>query len=156
MNILGFFASIFKPASDIGKAYLDNRARVEEAKLATQLAKWSAKAQAYENEAQRTHSWEMEALRQTQYSWKDEFWTIILAGILLYPIIMGALSVIFANPMYVTALEASWKAFREMPMIFQILFPFVILAAIGIRWKGKQDSARAIEKLSSNTTEEKD
>lgn len=147
MDIFGFIAALFRPATELGRTYIEGKNRIKAAKIDASVAKWLSKAAAYENDAQRTHGWELEALRQAQYSWKDEMWSVILATILLYPLIMGALSIFTNDPTYTVALEASWKAYKDMPIFFQALFPFVILASMGIRWKGKREAADAIKKL---------
>lgn len=128
----------------IGEKYVEGKNKIREAKIDADVAKWTAKAQAYENDAQRTNSWEVEALKQSQYSWKDEFWTIILGILLLSPMCLAIAFVFTGNSQYKEAIEAMWSAYNQMPLVFQFIYPSVILASMGMRYKGKKDAADSI------------
>lgn len=147
MNILGFLAALFKPASDIGAAYLDGKRRIQEARINAAIAKFTAQAAAYENDAQRTHTWEMEALKQSQFSWKDEFWTVILAVLLLLPMGAAVVGVYIGNDEYQVAIKAAWETYDKMPLVFQGIYPLAILASFGIRYRGKREAADAIRSI---------
>ena len=143
MAILKLLGGVF----GIGEKWVEGRNQIRAAKIKADIAKWTAKAQAYDNDAQRTNNWEIEALRQSQYSWKDEFWTIILGILLLSPMALAILGVITGDDKYQLMIDAAWRAYAEMPIVIQGLYPFVILASIGIRYKGKSDAANAIRNL---------
>jgi len=147
MNIAGWIASLVKPASDIGKAYVEGKQKIQQAKIYAELAKWVAKAQSYENDAERTHNWEIEALKMSQYSWKDELWTIVLALLLVAPMGLAVAGVFTGSVVYTDAIIAMWNAYAGMPIVLQGLYPVAILASMGIRWKGKREAADAIKKL---------
>lgn len=147
MNPFGFIAALFKPASELGKQYIEGKYRIQEAKINAAVAKYATQASAYENDANRTHNWEMEALRQSQFSWKDEFWTVVLAFLLLLPMVAAVAGVYAGNAEYQVAIKAAWSTYSEMPFTFQILYPFAILASFGIRYQGKRDAASAIRSL---------
>jgi len=148
MNITGWFSSILKPASDLGKSYIEGRNRIQQAKIDAITAKWMAKAASYEADANQTHSWEIEALKMSQHSWKDEFWTAVLGILLLAPMLLAVIGVFTQDKTYTEAIDAIWRAYEGMPLVLQSLYPAVILASMGIRWKGKREAAEAIKKLS--------
>lgn len=135
----------------IGEKYVEGKNKIREAKIEADVAKWVAKAKAYESDAQRTHSWEIEALKQSQYSWKDEFWTVVLGVLLLTPMALAMIAVFTGNPQYKEAITAMWKAYEEMPYVIQGLYPFVILASMGMRYKGKTEAANSIKKVIDNS-----
>ena len=127
--------------------YVEGKDKIRQAKIAAEIAKWTAKAQAYENDAQRTHSWEVEALKQSQYSWKDEFWTVILGILLIGPMALAIVSVMTGDIIYTEATKAMWQAYKDMPYVIQGLYPAVILASMGMRYKGKRDAAESIKQV---------
>ena len=65
MNIL---TSLIGPVADLGKTYLSNRAEEKQ-------AKHQAKMNVIQNDA----DWESKMAVASASSWKDEFWTIVLA-----------------------------------------------------------------------------
>lgn len=69
-------------------------------------------------------AWELEAIRATQTSWKDEYWTIVLS----LPLI-GA----FIPPV-VPYLEAGFCAWELMPAWFTYTTQGAILASFGIKF----------------------
>lgn len=148
--MLGWIAALFKPASELGKAYIDGKNRIQQAKIEAKVAKWVAVAAAHEADANRTHTWEMEALRQSQYSWKDEMWSVVLAVLLLSPMLMGIIGVFTENIAWGQAVDTMWKVYGEMPIALQVLYPAAILASFGIRYKGKTRAAEAIKDITDD------
>lgn len=134
----------------VGEKYVDGKNKVREAKISAEVARWAAKATAYENDAQRTHSWEVEALKLSQFSWKDEFWTIILGVLLLSPMCFSLAFVFTGNEQYREASTAMWATYGAMPLVFQFIYPAVILASMGMRYKGKSDAANSIKSVIDN------
>lgn len=147
MQFLSLFSGIANAASNAYGKYREGKDRINLAKIEAKVAKWAAKAQAYENDAQRTHSWEIEALRQSQYSWKDEFWTLVLGLLLLAPMVLAIIGTATGNPKFKEMIDAAWAAYASMPYVLQGLYPAVILASMGIRYKGKREAAEAVKKL---------
>lgn len=148
-SITNLFGGIF----GIGEKYVEGKNKIRLAKVDARVAKWSAVAASYEADANRTHSWEMEALKQSQYSWKDEFWTIVLGILLLAPMILAIIGVATGDQMYQEMIKAAWSSYTAMPLVIQALYPFVILASIGIRYKGKREAAESIkEAIGSSAT----
>ena len=131
----------------IGEKYIEGKNQIRKAKIDARVAKWTAKAAAYEADANRTQSWEIEALRQSQYSWKDEFWTIVLGILLLTPMVLAIIGVATGDPTYQAMIEAAWDAYASMPVVLQSLYPMVILASMGIRYKGKREAADSIKRV---------
>ena len=147
MKFLSLFGDIANAASNAYGKYRDGKDRINLAKVEANIAKWKAKAQSYENDAQRTHNWEIEALRQSQYSWKDEFWTLVLGLLLLAPMLLAIIGTATGDPKFKDMIDAAWSAYASMPIVLQSLYPFVILASMGIRYKGKRKAADAVKKL---------
>ena len=140
VNLLGFISALFQPASELGKQYIEGKYRIQEAKISAEVAKYTTQATAYENEAVRTHDWEMVAIEQMKYSWKDEFWTIIFGAILVIPMVAAVAG-------YGEEMQIAWDAYKDMPLVFQFIIPAMALASVGIRYRGKQNAADAIRSL---------
>ena len=85
-------------------------------------AKYTAEAKRYEMQAQAEADWDQEALRQAQYSWKDELITII---------IFAPLIVAWFDPN--KAME--WVKFvSKMPLWYQLIMTGIVAASFGLRW----------------------
>jgi len=67
--------------------------------------------------------WENVQAENGKHSWKDEFWTIILA--------IPAVMCFF--PEYVGDVEAGFEALKSMPTFYQYWLGVAILTAFGIR-----------------------
>lgn len=141
--ITGVIGGIF----GIGEKYVEGKNQIRIAKVSAEVAKWTAKAAAYEADANRTQSWEMEALKQSQYSWKDEFWTVILGVLLLTPMALAIAGVATGDAMFNEMIKSAWAAYESMPLVIQSLYPVVILASMGIRYKGKREAAESIKNV---------
>lgn len=137
----------------IGEKYVEGKNQIRMAKVGAEVAKWTAKAAAYEADANRTQSWEMEALKQSQYSWKDEFWTVILGVLLLTPMALAIAGVVTGDSMFKAMIDAAWAAYGSMPIVIQSLYPVVILASMGIRYKGKREAAESIKNVIDSSGE---
>ena len=103
------------PITDIAKTYLGNRAEEK-------AAKHQAKMNVIQNDA----DWESKMAAASASSWKDEFWTIVLA----VPIFMDDMSV-------VTRVEASFLALSELPEWYQYLLFIAISSSFGIKGVSK-------------------
>lgn len=147
-------ASVIGGIFGIGEKYVEGKNQIRMAKVDAEVAKWTAKAAAYEADANRTQSWEMEALKQSQYSWKDEFWTIILGILLLTPMALAIAGVVTGNQMFKEMIDAAWAAYESMPLVIQSLYPIVILASMGIRYKGKREAAEAVKNVIDSSSAE--
>ena len=75
MNIFG---SVVNAVSSVGKQYLENKAQKNKLTSDLQKAKVDAQIRRLENEQNIEADYDLEALRQTQYSWKDEVALIVI------------------------------------------------------------------------------
>ena len=85
-------------------------------------AKYKSEEARFLAQAQAEADWDQEALRQAQYSWKDELITLIIFA----PLIVG-----WFNP----ELAKEWVAFvTNMPLWYQLIMTGIVAASFGLRW----------------------
>lgn len=110
------------PIVDIGKTFLANKAEEKQAKHA-------AKMNVIQNDA----DWEAKMANASGSSWKDEFWTVILA----VPIFMVGYAII-ANDMTVVArTKQAFLTLDELPEWYQYLLFIAISSSFGIKGASK-------------------
>jgi hypothetical protein len=96
-------------------------------------AKYTAEAKRYEMQAQAEADWDQEALRQAQYSWKDELITLV---------IYAPLVVAWFNPEKAMA----WVEFvDELPVWYQLFMGGILAASFGLRWLFKNKLANGFK-----------
>ena len=106
------------PALELGKDFLKGKA--EEKKAIQQR-----KINAIQNDA----DWENKMADATSNSWKDEFWSIILA----LPILAVAYSVITDNPAVIDSLNAAFDTLNSLPEWYQYLLFIAVSASFGLK-----------------------
>lgn len=100
------------------KAKVESKAKIEEAKTEAQIAQLRRVAETETN-------YDMEALRQTQYSWKDEFALVVV----VFPFIGAFL------PWTQPYIKEGWIFLSEhTPQEYWFIFSGAIAASLGIRW----------------------
>lgn len=100
------------------KAKVESKAKIEEAKTEAQIAQLKRVAETEAN-------YDLEALRQTQYSWKDEFALVVV----VFPFIGAFL------PWTQPYVEQGWIFLSEKtPTEYWYIFSGAIAASMGIRW----------------------
>ena len=119
---MSIFTALLGPIADLGKTYLTNKA---EAKQAIHTAKITA----IQNDA----DWESKMADASNGSWKDEFWTVILA----IPIFMVGYAVALDDMTIVMRVEASFQALEKLPEWYQYLLFIAISSSFGIKGVGK-------------------
>jgi len=102
---------------DLKTLKLTNEFRIQEAKTLAEVARWQHAASTETN-------WDLQALQESRFSWKDEAWTVVFMIILL------AHFVPFTQPY----MDRGWIALQSAPEWVQIAFPLMIAASFGIRW----------------------
>ena len=96
----------------------ESKAKIEEAKTEAEIAQIKRIAEA-------ESSYDLEALRQTQYSWKDEFALLVV----VFPFIGAFL------PWTQPYVEQGWIFLAEKtPQEYWWIFSGAIAASMGIRW----------------------
>lgn len=119
------WSAIISGVTSLASDYMDERKRKTESKARIEEAQTEARIQQLMSAQQTESNYDMEALRQTQYSWKDEFALIVV----VFPFI-GAF-IPWTQP-YV---EQGWIFLSEKtPTEYWYIFSGAIAASMGIRW----------------------
>ena len=92
-------------------------------------AKHQAKLQVIQNDA----DWESKMADASASSWKDEFWTIVLA----VPLFSLGWSIIADDPTIVDRVHDSFTALDTLPDWYQYLLFLAVSASFGIRGADK-------------------
>jgi len=106
------------PAVELAKDFVKGKA---EEKKAIQERKISA----IQNDA----DWEEKMASATGKSWKDEFWSVILA----LPILAVAYSVITDNPAVISSLNSAFDTLNSLPEWYQYLLFIAVSASFGLK-----------------------
>jgi len=105
---------------------------------AVELAKDFVKGKAEEKKAiqqrkinliQNDADWEEKMASATDKSWKDEFWSVILA----LPILAVAYSVITDNPAVINSLNSAFDTLNSLPEWYQYLLFIAVSASFGLK-----------------------
>ena len=97
-------------------------------------AKYTAEAKRFEMQAQAEADWDQEALRQAQYSWKDELITLIIFA----PLVVA---------WFDSKKAMAWVDFvSEMPVWYQIIMSGIVAASFGLRWLFKNKLSNGFKK----------
>lgn len=108
---------LFSGAVELVKGWFDVKKAKQQAEAAYQMKK-----------EQGEQDWDLEAMRQAQYSWKDELITIIIFA----PLIVAWFDVDAA---------VAWTEFvSAMPFWYQVVMFGIVAASFGLRWWFKQQS----------------
>lgn len=119
MNIL---SSLIGPIAGLAKGYLSNKAEEKQ-------AKHQAKMSVIQNDA----DWESKMADASKDSWKDEFWTIVLAA----PVFMIGYSIAVDDPAIIVRVGESFAVLGTLPEWYQYLLFIAISSSFGIRGVGK-------------------
>lgn len=119
---MSILTALIGPVADIGKTFLANKA-------AEKQAKHEAKMNVIQNDA----DWEAKMVDASANSWKDEFWTIILA----IPIFMIGYAIIADDMSVVARTEQAFQTLNELPEWYQYLLFIAISSSFGIKGASK-------------------
>ena len=114
--------ALISPISNLIGGYLNNKH--EQAQ-----AKHEAKLQIIQNDA----DWETKMAIASGSSWKDEFWTIVLA----VPLFCLGWSVVVDDPAILDRVSDSFSALDTLPDWYQYLLFLAVSASFGIRGADK-------------------
>ena len=96
-------------------------------------AKYNAESEKFKAQAQHEADWDSEALRQSQYSWKDELITLIMFA----PFIVA---------WFDEAKATSWVRFvSAIPIWYQLIVVGIVAASFGLRWLFKNKLANGFK-----------
>jgi hypothetical protein len=119
---MSILTALIGPIADIGKTFLNNRAEEKQ-------AKHQAKMSVIQNDA----DWEAKMADASSHSWKDEFWTIILAT----PIFMVGYAIISGDMSIVDRTKQAFQTLNELPEWYQYLLFIAISSSFGIKGASK-------------------
>ena len=114
--------ALISPITSLLGGYLNNKK--EEAQ-----AKHQAKLQVIQNDA----DWESKMADASASSWKDEFWTLVLA----VPLFCLGYSVVVDDASVVDRVRDSFRALDTLPDWYQYLLFLAVSASFGIRGADK-------------------
>ena len=119
---MSIFTALLGPVADLGKTYLSNKAEEKQ-------AKHEAKMTVIQNDS----DWEAKMVDASASSWKDEFWTIILA----IPIFMVGYAIIANDMSVVDRTKQAFQTLNELPEWYQYLLFIAISSSFGIKGASK-------------------
>ena len=114
--------SLLGPVTGLAKTYLSN-------KYEEKQAKHQAKMSVIQNDA----DWESKMADASKDSWKDEFWTIVLA----IPIFMVGYAIAANDVTIIDRVSAGFAALEDLPEWYQYLLFIAISSSFGVRGVGK-------------------
>lgn len=119
--------SLIAPVANIAGGYLKNKAEEKQ-------AKHEAKMKVIQNDG----DWESKAVDASANSWKDEFWTIVLA----VPIFMIGYAIVVNDTTVIDRVEQGFVALSNLPEWYQYLLFIAISSSFGIKGVSKLMSLR--------------
>ncbi len=119
--------NVTKPGADLAGGYLKNKA--EQSK-----AVHEAKMKVIQNDG----DWESKAVDASANSWKDEFWTLVLA----VPIFMIGYAIVVDDTTVIDRVQQGFVALSELPEWYQYLLFIAISSSFGIKGVSKLMSLR--------------
>ena len=120
--------NLISPIANLAGGYLKNKA--EQSK-----AKHEAKMNVIQNDA----DWESKMVDASANSWKDEFWTIVLAT----PVFMVGYAIVANDLTVIDRVHAAFIALSELPEWYQYLLFICISSSFGIRGASKLMNMRS-------------
>ena len=116
-----------KAVSDLGTQFLKNRTIKADQSFKIEQAKVEAQIKMISNSAETEKDYDLAALHQTQYSWKDEFALLIITLPFIASFVPGLQDYIATGFTYIS----------NTPEWYQMAFMGAIAASLGIRWAFK-------------------
>jgi len=121
------WGAIISGVTSLASSYMDNRKIKTEHKAKVEQARVNAEINRIEKAAQSDQDYDLEALRQTRYSWKDEYVLVILT----LPFIGSFI------PDIQDYVLKGWEYINKAPEWYQWSFMGAVAASMGIRWAFK-------------------
>jgi len=112
MGFFSFISSIFEPVTKTVTKINDNSTKIKERNIERIM-----------NADDKVAEWEMIQAESGRFSWKDEFWTIVLS--------MPLVGAFF--PQLVPYIEEGFRVIQGMPEFYQWWVGVAILTSFGVR-----------------------
>tara|TARA_B100000519_G_C14223912_1_gene428990 strand:+ start:203 stop:580 length:378 start_codon:yes stop_codon:yes gene_type:complete len=106
------------PVSDLAGQWMKQRSEKGQ-------AKHKAKMEVIKN----TANWESSMADASKDSWKDEFWTVVLA----LPVFAITYAIVVDDPMILDRVSYAFEVLGELPEWYQYLLFLCVSAAFGVR-----------------------
>jgi len=119
---MSILTTLIGPVANLAKGYLSNRAEEKQ-------AKHQAKMSVIQNDA----DWESKMAAASKDSWKDEFWTIVLA----IPVFMVGYAIAANDVTVIARVATGFEALEKLPEWYQYLLFIAISSSFGIRGASK-------------------
>jgi hypothetical protein len=119
---MSILTAIIGPVAGLAKNYLSNKAEEKQ-------AKHQAKMSVIQNDA----DWESKMADASSDSWKDEFWTIVLA----IPVFMVGYAIAANDVTIIARVAEGFTALEKLPEWYQYLLFIAISSSFGIRGASK-------------------
>jgi len=119
---MSILTAIIGPVAGLAKNYLSNKADEKQ-------AKHQAKMSVIQNDA----DWESKMADASSDSWKDEFWTIVLA----IPVFMVGYAIAANDVTIIARVAEGFTALEKLPEWYQYLLFIAISSSFGIRGASK-------------------
>ena len=119
---MSILTTLVGPIANLAKGYLSNKAEEKQ-------AKHQAKMSIIQNDA----DWESKMADASKDSWKDEFWTIVLA----IPVFMVGYAIAANDVTVIARVATGFEALEKLPEWYQYLLFIAISSSFGVRGVGK-------------------
>ena len=119
---MSILTTLIGPVAGLAKSYLSNKAEEKQ-------AKHQAKMSVIQNDA----DWEAKMADASSDSWKDEFWTIVLA----IPVFMVGYAIAANDVTIIERVSTGFDALSKLPEWYQYLLFIAISSSFGIRGASK-------------------
>jgi hypothetical protein len=119
---MSILTTLIGPIAGLAKNYLSNKAEEKQ-------AKHQAKMSVIQNDA----DWESKMADASKDSWKDEFWTIVLA----IPVFMVGYAIAANDVTIIARVATAFEALEKLPEWYQYLLFIAISSSFGIRGASK-------------------
>ena len=119
---MSILTTLIGPVANLAKGYLSNKAEEKQ-------AKHQAKMKVIENDG----DWEAKMADASAHSWKDEFWTVVLA----LPVFMVGYAIAANDVTVIERVATAFEALEKLPEWYQYLLFIAISSSFGVRGVGK-------------------
>ena len=115
--------ALIGPIASLAGTWLEGHVETGKAKTAAEVAKKKAEAIVYERKANAEIDWDLEAIKGSASSWKDE-WLVILFSVPLILAFIPGMEGVVAN---------GFEQLKSMPEWYQYSLGVIVAASFGVR-----------------------
>lgn len=121
---MSLFSQLLEPVTGLVKSWNEGRIQIKQAKINVQLARYKAEEARWQSAHESETNWDLEALRASKTSWKDEYLTIVLTA----PFIGSFI------PDVQDKVAKGWGYVANAPEWYQMALIGIVAASFGLRW----------------------